>query len=128
MSALSCTLHHAADQAQHQRENPPTVLICDVAQVIRSALQAGQVDPSTVGALEMHGTGTSLGDPIEVGAAFAVLQPPSEPAFAAGAPECCCMQTVCPQQTCAGVCEWPVSTCQQATLQILAHACRGWRA
>jgi Beta-ketoacyl synthase, C-terminal domain len=69
-------------------------------QVIRAALQAGRVDPSTVSALEMHGTGTSLGDPIEVGAAFAVLQPSNEPSFAAGAlPRC--MKCMC--QTCVSL-------------------------
>lgn len=31
-------------------------------QVIRAALEAGQVDPITIAALEMHGTGTSLGE------------------------------------------------------------------
>lgn len=34
--------------------------------------------------LEMHGTGTSLGDPIEVGAAFAVLQPQEDAAAKTG--------------------------------------------
>ncbi len=34
--------------------------------VIRSALQAAGVEPGTVGYLETHGTGTKLGDPIEV--------------------------------------------------------------
>ena len=41
--------------------------------VIRQALALGGVDPSEVGYLEAHGTGTSLGDPVEVraiGAAF----------------------------------------------------------
>jgi acyl transferase domain-containing protein len=42
-------------------------------EVVRAAVVAGQVDPSCVSSLHMHGTGTSLGDPIEVGAAAAVL-------------------------------------------------------
>ncbi|MDC1215733.1 KR domain-containing protein, partial [bacterium] len=40
---------------------------------IRTALQTARIDSSEVDGLEMHGTGTSLGDPIEVGAAHAVL-------------------------------------------------------
>ena len=42
-------------------------------QVIRLALQDAQVAPAALTALEMHGTGTPLGDPIEVGAAVTVL-------------------------------------------------------
>ena len=42
--------------------------------VIRGALGAASLQPRDVGALEMHGTGTPLGDPIEIGAAFAVLR------------------------------------------------------
>src|ERR1700730_1045997 len=41
--------------------------------VIRAALAAAGVDPHEVSYLESHGTGTSLGDPIEVRAATAVL-------------------------------------------------------
>ena len=41
---------------------------------IRAALCAAALQASSVGSLEMHGTGTALGDPIEVGAAVAVLQ------------------------------------------------------
>ncbi|NEQ68438.1 MAG: acyltransferase domain-containing protein, partial [Symploca sp. SIO2D2] len=36
--------------------------------VIRQALSNGGVDPASVSYIEAHGTGTSLGDPIEVGA------------------------------------------------------------
>jgi myxalamid-type polyketide synthase MxaB len=41
--------------------------------VIRQALARAKVTPASVDYLEAHGTGTSLGDPIEVGAAAAVL-------------------------------------------------------
>ena len=41
--------------------------------VIRAALQAADLRPSQVGYVETHGTGTSLGDPIEVNALGAVL-------------------------------------------------------
>ena len=42
-------------------------------EAIRSALRFGDVSPAQVNNLQMHGTGTPLGDPIEVGAANAVL-------------------------------------------------------
>lgn len=42
--------------------------------VIRIALQAGEVAPEALDALEMHGTGTPLGDPIEIGAMTAVTK------------------------------------------------------
>src|ERR1041385_6864638 len=36
------------------------------ADLIRSALEKANVDPATLGYIETHGTGTSLGDPIEI--------------------------------------------------------------
>jgi len=36
--------------------------------VLRSALRAAEMSPTDVGVIEAHGTGTALGDPIEVGA------------------------------------------------------------
>ncbi|MFG2926100.1 SDR family NAD(P)-dependent oxidoreductase [Streptomyces sp. NPDC048305] len=51
-------------------------------QVIRAALADAGVEGSSVGYLEAHGTGTSLGDPIEVEAAWDVFGPgrrPGEP-------------------------------------------------
>ena len=41
--------------------------------VIRAALEAAALMPGDVSLLEMHGTGTALGDPIEVGAAMQAL-------------------------------------------------------
>jgi acyl transferase domain-containing protein/SAM-dependent methyltransferase/acyl carrier protein len=41
-------------------------------EVLEQALAISGIDPGTVGYLEAHGTGTSLGDPIEMNAAMAV--------------------------------------------------------
>jgi acyl transferase domain-containing protein/acyl carrier protein len=50
--------------------------------VIRQALTAGGIDPAQVQYLEAHGTGTALGDPIEVGAlgkVFGAAHSPDSP-------------------------------------------------
>jgi 3-oxoacyl-(acyl-carrier-protein) synthase len=44
--------------------------------VVRAALAEAGIPAAAVRALQMHGTGTPLGDPIEVGSAAAVLDPP----------------------------------------------------
>ncbi|MEL4898481.1 SDR family NAD(P)-dependent oxidoreductase [Crocosphaera sp. Alani8] len=41
--------------------------------VIRQALENAKVDPSEISYIEAHGTGTSLGDPIEIGALGAIF-------------------------------------------------------
>ncbi|AFY58525.1 polyketide synthase family protein [Rivularia sp. PCC 7116] len=45
--------------------------------VIREALANGKIEPNQVSYVEVHGTGTALGDPIEVEALSAVLNPES---------------------------------------------------
>ncbi|WP_327287065.1 beta-ketoacyl synthase N-terminal-like domain-containing protein [Streptomyces sp. NBC_01198] len=42
-------------------------------EVIRAALDDARVDPAEIGWIEAHGTGTALGDPIEVGALDGVI-------------------------------------------------------
>lgn len=41
-------------------------------QVMWAAFREGSLDPAEAANLELHGTGTALGDPIELGAAAAV--------------------------------------------------------
>jgi acyl transferase domain-containing protein/SAM-dependent methyltransferase len=48
--------------------------------VIRAALAAARVDARQIGYIEAHGTGTPLGDPIELGALSAVLGSGRDPA------------------------------------------------
>jgi 3-oxoacyl-(acyl-carrier-protein) synthase/SAM-dependent methyltransferase/short-subunit dehydrogenase/acyl carrier protein len=43
--------------------------------VIRRALEVSQIPPEKVGYVETHGTGTALGDPIEIDALASVLSP-----------------------------------------------------
>jgi acyl transferase domain-containing protein/NADPH:quinone reductase-like Zn-dependent oxidoreductase len=50
--------------------------------VIRAALRSARVAPSEVGYIEAHGTGTSLGDPIELEALDAVLSSGRDPEHA----------------------------------------------
>lgn len=47
--------------------------------VVRDALAAAAVPPESIGFLEAHGTGTALGDPIEVASLAAALATPGAP-------------------------------------------------
>lgn len=42
-------------------------------QMLRAAWQSAAIDPRDIRFIEMHGTGTSVGDPVEIGAVGAVL-------------------------------------------------------
>ncbi|PNH02167.1 Erythronolide synthase, modules 3 and 4, partial [Tetrabaena socialis] len=60
--------------------------------LIRSVLTAADVAPAAVAALQLHGTGTPLGDPIELGAALEVLAAPPTAAAAGPAPRRAALQ------------------------------------
>ncbi len=47
-------------------------------QVISAALELAQIDPQTIGYIETHGTGTALGDPIEIAALTQVFGPQTD--------------------------------------------------
>ena len=51
------------------------------AQVIRRALADANLQPAQIGYIEAHGTGTPLGDPIEMGALSAVFKERSTPLY-----------------------------------------------
>ena len=55
--------------------------------VIREAVERAAADPASVTSLSLHGTGTALGDPIEVGAAVGALRADREDEDEEGAPQ-----------------------------------------
>lgn len=68
------------------RTNAPTAPSGAAQQaVLRAALREADVDPADVGAVESHGTGTPLGDPIEAEALHAVLGAEGEPVYVGAA-------------------------------------------
>src|SRR5690606_13417187 len=51
------------------------------ARVIRRALANANLDPTQIGYIEAHGTGTPLGDPIEIGALSTVFASRANPLY-----------------------------------------------
>ncbi|MGV7002863.1 SDR family NAD(P)-dependent oxidoreductase [Priestia megaterium] len=56
-----CTINHGGRVNSLTTPNPNAQ-----AELIANTLEDAQVDPSTLSYIEMHGTGTALGDPIEI--------------------------------------------------------------
>jgi acyl transferase domain-containing protein len=54
------------------------------AEVIARAMAVAQVDPATIGYVECHGTGTAIGDPIEIAALTEAFQSATSPRRPAG--------------------------------------------
>jgi amino acid adenylation domain-containing protein len=59
----------------HQKAGYMAPSVQGQAEVVREALARAGVDPATIGYIEAHGTGTPLGDPIEVAALDEVFRP-----------------------------------------------------
>ncbi|CAJ1362981.1 unnamed protein product [Effrenium voratum] len=68
-SLLGTAVNQDGRSASLTAPNGPSQQSC-----IRDSLALAGIDPATISLAECHGTGTSLGDPIEVGAARVVMQ------------------------------------------------------
>jgi amino acid adenylation domain-containing protein len=58
------------------------------AEVIRTCLRQGAIDPRTIGCVEAHGTGTPLGDPIEVSGLAEAFRERLDDQLSAGVERC----------------------------------------
>ena len=68
VSMVGCAVNQDGRSSSLTAPNGPSQQM-----VVQRALQSAQLSPEDVVGLQMHGTGTSLGDPVEVGALSAVL-------------------------------------------------------
>ena len=79
---------HVAGQLRHpaqplrRQSGVPSVTYADavVQEVLQVALGMAGIEPRAVAGLQLHGTATALGDPVEAGAALAVLWHPAKAA------------------------------------------------